>query len=184
MIAIEVLNRRPFVEVLSEQFLWFLKTYLLWFHHICLLFVKSNLSIFQMGFIRRTNACMCPSMTNVDVVDFSEGCSKEVIRFFWRSMYIDLMITNLNESLWDEFHEDCGYVAVSVIRHSVRSLLEVLFEALSQRVEISGDRKTGCGGHRLPVHAWEKIDRNNLFNIISYLSVKNTWYRRLRTRRC
>ena len=70
---------RPFVEVLSEQFLWFLKSDFLRFHHDFLLFGKSNLSIFQMCFIRITIAYLCLKMIDFDAVDFSERRSEEVM---------------------------------------------------------------------------------------------------------
>ena len=68
-----VLNRLPFVEVLSEQFLWFLKNDLLWFH----LFDKSIPLIFQMCIMRRNSAYLCPNMINFNVVYFSERHSEE-----------------------------------------------------------------------------------------------------------
>ena len=71
---------------------WFLKTDLLKFHHISLLFDKSNPLIFQMCFIRRHIVYLCPNMTNFAVVDFSERRSGEVISFFWRSVYIYLYL--------------------------------------------------------------------------------------------
>ena len=61
---------------------------LLRFHCIIRLFGKSNLLSFQMCFIRRTIAYLCLNMINFDAVDFSEHCSEEVISFFWRSVYI------------------------------------------------------------------------------------------------
>ena len=63
-IGLDVLNRRPSVELLSEQFLWFFKNDLLQFHRIFLLFDGSSLFIFQMCFMRRT--------IKFDVVDFSQ----------------------------------------------------------------------------------------------------------------
>ena len=51
------------------------------FHHIFLLFDKGNPLIFQMCFIRRTIAYLCPNTINFDVVDFSERRSEDVIGF-------------------------------------------------------------------------------------------------------
>ena len=73
-----ILNRLLFVEVFSEQFLWFLKNFLLQFHHIFLLLDKSNPLIFQMCFIRSNIAYQCPNMIHFDVVDFRECHSEEV----------------------------------------------------------------------------------------------------------
>ena len=67
------------MEVLIQQFL---KNYLLRFHGIRLLFDESNPLIFQMCFMMRTIAYMCPNMIDFDVVDFSECRSNiKVISF-------------------------------------------------------------------------------------------------------
>ena len=75
------------MEVLSEQFLWFLKSDLLQFHHIFLHFGKSNLLSFQMSFISRTISYLCLDIINFDAVDFREHRSEEAISFFWCSVY-------------------------------------------------------------------------------------------------
>ena len=53
-----------------------------------LLFAKSYPLIFLMCFIRGIIAYLCLNMINFDAVDFSGHRSKEVISFFWRSVYI------------------------------------------------------------------------------------------------
>ena len=65
-----------------SSFCTFLKSDLLRFRHVFLLFGKSNLLIFQMCFIRRTIAYLCLNMINFDAVDLSEHRSEEVISFF------------------------------------------------------------------------------------------------------
>ena len=70
---------------------FFKMTFNLQFHRIFLLFDKRNPLIFQMWFIRRTIAYLCPNMINFDEVDFSDCRSEEVISFFWRSVYIAIV---------------------------------------------------------------------------------------------
>ena len=84
---LNVLNRWPCVQVLSEQFLWFLKndSFVMSLHF---LLDKSNPLIFQMCFIWNTIAYLCPNMIYFDAVYFSERCSEEVISFLWCSVYI------------------------------------------------------------------------------------------------
>ena len=54
-----------------------LKNDLLRFHHIFLLRGKSNPLIFQISFIRRIVAYLCPNMINSDALDFSEHRSEK-----------------------------------------------------------------------------------------------------------
>ena len=76
------------MEVLSGQFLWSLKNYLLRLHHIFLLFDKSIPLIFQMCFKSSIIAYLCRNMIDFNVVGFSEHCSEEVISFFWHSYFL------------------------------------------------------------------------------------------------
>ena len=73
----------------GKQFLWFLKIDLLQFHRIYLLFDWSKLLFFWVCLIRINLPNLCPNIIHVDAVDFSECHSKEVISFFWRSVYND-----------------------------------------------------------------------------------------------
>ena len=66
------------------------KNNLLRYHCILLLFLSSKLFFFKMCLVRSTMANMCPSMIHFDDLDFSECRSKEVISFFWRSVYVYL----------------------------------------------------------------------------------------------
>ena len=72
----------------GKQFLRFLKTDLLRFHSIYLLFDWIKLLFFYMCLLRKNLHNMCQNMNHFDAVDFSEWHSEEVISFFWRSVYI------------------------------------------------------------------------------------------------
>ena len=74
------------MEILREQFLWFLKNYHLQFHHIFLLFLHKHPFDFS-DMLHEIIAYLCPNMINFDVVDFSERRSEEVVSFFWCSVY-------------------------------------------------------------------------------------------------
>ena len=69
-----------------EQFLWFLTNYLVQFHRIFLQFGSSKPFCLK-GALRSIKAYLCPNI-NSNAVDFSERHSKEVISFFWRSVYL------------------------------------------------------------------------------------------------
>ena len=71
----------------GEQFLWFLKNDLFWFHCIILLFDSSKRLFFEMCLVRSTIANLCPIMSHSNALDFSERRSEDVISFFWRSVY-------------------------------------------------------------------------------------------------
>ena len=71
----------------GTQFLWFLKIDPLRFHHIYLLYDWSKLFVFLMCILRINLPNLCPNMIHVDALDFSGWHSKEVISFFWRSVY-------------------------------------------------------------------------------------------------
>ena len=68
--------------------LWFLKSDLLRFHPILVLFDLTKRLFFQMCLVRSTIAKLCPNMIHFDALDFSECRSEEVISFFWRSVYV------------------------------------------------------------------------------------------------
>ena len=73
----------------GKQFLRFLKTYLLRFHRIYLIFDWIKRLSFYMCLLRIHLPNLCPNMNHFNAVDFSECHSEEVITFFWRSVYID-----------------------------------------------------------------------------------------------
>ena len=64
-----------------------LKNYLLQFHHIFIIFDKSSALIFQVRFIWRIVAYLCPNMIYFDVVDFSEHRSEEVMFLLTLSVF-------------------------------------------------------------------------------------------------
>ena len=72
------LYRRPFVEISSEHFLWFLTNDLLRFHRIFSFLTKASID-FKMSFIRSTLANLCQKMISFDAADFSERRSERVI---------------------------------------------------------------------------------------------------------
>ena len=61
----------------ASSFCDFQKNYLLRFHRIFFLFDKSSPLIFQMCFMRRTIAYLCPNIIYFDASDFSERRSEE-----------------------------------------------------------------------------------------------------------
>ena len=61
-----------------EQFLWFLKNYLLRFHLILLLFYSSKRLFHEMCLVRSTVANLCQIMIHFIALDFSECRSEEV----------------------------------------------------------------------------------------------------------
>ena len=71
----------------GEQFLWLLKSDLLRFHPILLLFYSTKRLFFEMCLVRSTIAKLCRNMIHFDALGFSECRSEEVISFFWRSVY-------------------------------------------------------------------------------------------------
>ena len=71
----------------GKQFPWFLKIDLLRFHRIYLLYDWSKLLFFSMCLLRINLPNLCANMIHVDALDFSGWHSKEVISFFWRSVY-------------------------------------------------------------------------------------------------
>ena len=84
---LNVLKRRPFLEVLSEQFLWFLKNDLLQFHHIFSPFwQKQQIEFSDVLHEENFRVHLCPNMIHSDAVDNSERRSEEVISFFWCSV--------------------------------------------------------------------------------------------------
>ena len=70
----------------DKQFLWFLKTDLLWFNPILLLFDSTKHLYLEMCLVRSTIAKLCQNTIHFDALDFSECCSEEMISFFWRSL--------------------------------------------------------------------------------------------------
>ena len=52
-----------------------------------------------MSFIRITVAYLCLKIIDFDAVHFSERCSKEVISFFWHSVYIIAKRSLKNQTL-------------------------------------------------------------------------------------
>ena len=58
------------------------------FNHIFLLLDTRKSCVFQIFLIRSIKAYLCPTIIDIDCVDFSEGCPEEVISFFWRSVYV------------------------------------------------------------------------------------------------
>ena len=72
----------------DEQLLWFLKSDLLWFHPILLLFDSTKHLLFEMSVVTSTVVKLCPNMIHFDAVEFSECRSEEVISLFWRSVYV------------------------------------------------------------------------------------------------
>ena len=72
----------------GKQILWFLKIDPLLFHRIYLLYDWSNLLVFSMCLLRINLPNLCPNIIYVDASDFSGWHSKEVISFFWCSVYI------------------------------------------------------------------------------------------------
>ena len=77
----------------GKQFLWFLKTDLLRFHPIYLLFDWIKLLVFYMCLLRINLPNMCPNLNHFDAVDFSECHCEEVTSFFWRSVYKSIRVT-------------------------------------------------------------------------------------------
>ena len=71
----------------GKQFLQFLKTDLLRFHRIYLLFDWIKLLFFNLCLLRINLPNLCPNMNHFHAVDFSECHSEKVISFFWRSVY-------------------------------------------------------------------------------------------------
>ena len=74
----------------GEQILWFLKNDPLRFHLILLFFDSSKRLFFDMWLVRCTIANLCPTMIHFNAFDFSECRSKEVISFFWCSVYLNV----------------------------------------------------------------------------------------------
>ena len=72
----------------GEQFLWFLKNDLLWFHCMLLLFDSSKHLFFEMCLVRSTLTILYPIMSHFSALDFGECRSEEVVSLFWRSVYI------------------------------------------------------------------------------------------------
>ena len=86
----------------GKQFLWFLKIDLLQFHRIYLLYDWSKLYFFAMCLLRINLPNLCPNMIHIDALDFSGWHSKEVISFFWRSVYFILFNWSCRKSYnWD-----------------------------------------------------------------------------------
>ena len=103
----------------GKQFLWFLKIDLLRFHRTYLLYDWSKLLFFAMCLLRINLPNLCPNMIRVDALDFSGGHSKEVISFFWRSVYFP---THVNI---DRFHWFTGlYSGASLHSHVVMILMK------------------------------------------------------------
>ena len=50
-----------------------------------------NILCFSDILIRSIKAYLCPNIINFDRVDFSEHRPEEVISFFWRSVYIQIL---------------------------------------------------------------------------------------------
>ena len=98
----------------GKQFLWFLKIDLLRFHRIYLLFDWSKLLSFFMCLLRINLPNLCPNMNHFDAVDFSECHSEEVISFFWRSVYLNLLSPKLYIFSWKHI----------VLLHSLRNKQE------------------------------------------------------------
>ena len=63
---------------------------------IYLLFDWSKLLFLSMRLLRINLPNLCPNVIHVDALDFSEWHSKEVISFFWRSVYISINLINLS----------------------------------------------------------------------------------------
>ena len=80
----------------GEQFLWFLKNDLLWFHLIFFLFDSSKRNFLKMCLVRSIKiiANLCPIMIHFNDLDFNVCRSEEVISFlfdaqctiFWNSL--------------------------------------------------------------------------------------------------
>ena len=85
---LNVLNMPPPWSSLGEQFLRFSKNELSWFNRIFLLFNARKSCIFQIFLLRSIKAYLGPNIINFDSVDFSERRPEEVIRLFWRSVYL------------------------------------------------------------------------------------------------
>ena len=69
-----------------ELALW-AKNDLLWFNRIFRLFYTRKSCVFQIFLLRSIKAYLYPNIINFESVDFSERRPKEVISFFWRSVY-------------------------------------------------------------------------------------------------
>ena len=90
----------------AEQILWFLKNDPVRFHLILLFFYSSKRLLFDMWLVRSTIANLCSIMIHFNALYFSECRSKEVISFFWRSVYNLPMIFNrlMSPHLLPAFH--------------------------------------------------------------------------------
>ena len=71
----------------DKQFLWFLKSDLLRFHLILLLFYSTKRLSFEMCLVRSTMATMCPNMIHLMLWILVSVALKKWC-FFWRSVYI------------------------------------------------------------------------------------------------
>ena len=72
----------------GEQFLWFKKNDLLRFHLFYSFLTQSNVCSLRYAWKGETIANLCPVMIHFNALNFNECRSEEVIRFFWRSVYI------------------------------------------------------------------------------------------------
>ena len=97
---LNVRNRPPPWSSLGEQFLRFLKNDLSWFNHIFLLFDARKSCVFQIFLLLRSiKAYLCPNI-NFDSVDYSERRPWEVISFFWRSVYVWIIIMHSTPKIY------------------------------------------------------------------------------------
>ena len=100
------------------------ENYLLWFNRIFLLFDERRSCVLQIFLLRSIKAYLCPNI-NFDSVDFSERRPEEVISFFWRSVYINLISRKLKHFIphsWGHSNsitkDECfNLYAVLVLKH-------------------------------------------------------------------
>ena len=73
-------------------------------------FFNSSIRLFfEMWLVRTTVAKLCPIMIYFNALDFNECRSKEVISFFWRSVYIPrlvevLFFLHLSATFWVKYN--------------------------------------------------------------------------------
>ena len=67
------------------------KNDLSWFNRVLSFLTQEKSCVFQIFLLRSIKTYLCPNIINFDAVDFSERRPQEVISFFWRSVYLNII---------------------------------------------------------------------------------------------